>query len=110
MRYAMHHFPKWKSPDEGTKFLLLNSCRYIDDWFSAMPKQFSVMSFLYFSDKNPYWRFYPPYLKESDGEIIKMPLELTGEEGGQVACLDLNLSIIMFKVKLPTKRTTNGSI
>ena len=46
----------------------------------------------------------------SMGDIIKMPLELTGEEVGQVACLDLNLSIIMFKVKLPTKRTANGSI
>jgi hypothetical protein len=93
MRYAMHHFPKWKSLDAGTKCLLLSFCRYIDDCFVAMPKHFSVKNFLYFSDKNPYGGLYPSYLKESDGKIIKLPLELIGEEGDQVACLDLHPSI-----------------
>ena len=58
-----------------------------------MPKQILVMIILYFSDKNPYGGLYPPYLKEIDGKIIKMPLELIGKEGDQVACLDLHPSI-----------------
>ena len=71
---------------------LLSFCRYIDDFFTAMLKQFSVKNFLYFPDKSPYGGLYPPYLKESNGKITQMPLGLIGEEGGQVACLDLHPS------------------
>jgi hypothetical protein len=88
--FFQRHLPQWALINSEFKVFLLSWKRYIDDCFHIKGGDTSM--FLYKTDE--FDGMYPSSLKDpKTGEIIDMPLELSGPSGPSVNFLDVTISL-----------------